>query len=186
MCSTCGCGQPDDAVTIKMAGEEVKEHNHQHHDHKHEHDHSHPHHDHEHSHDHAHHDHDHHTVNLETDILQKNNLLAERNRGFFEGREIFVYNMMSSPGSGKTTLLEKTIMQLKEQASITIIEGDQQTMNDADRIAATGARVVQVNTGKGCHLDAHMVLHAVQKLNPERQSLLFIENVRQPGLSFAF
>ena len=110
-------------------------------------------------------------------VLGANETQAARNRDLFKLKKVWVLNMMSSPGSGKTTLLEKTIHKLKDQVPITIIEGDQQTMNDADRIAATGARVVQVNTGKGCHLDAHMVLHAVQKLNPDRQSLLFIENV---------
>ena len=118
MCSTCGCGQPDDAVTIKLAGEVNVDHT------TNDHEHGHHHHDHHHDHDHGH-GHEHHTVNLETDILRKNNLLAERNRGFFEGREITAYNMMSSPGSGKTTLLEKTILQLKEKIPITIIEGDQ-------------------------------------------------------------
>jgi hydrogenase nickel incorporation protein HypB len=179
MCSTCGCGQPDDAVKIQLAGEKVDalaageagghDGNHDHHGHEHHH-----HHGNGHGHEHHHHSH---TVNLEADILQKNNLLAERNRGFFDGRKIHAYNLMSSPGSGKTTLLEKTIQHIKDKVPMYIIEGDQQTMHDADRIAATGVQAVQINTGKGCHLDAHMVLHALQKIDPESNSLLFIENV---------
>jgi hydrogenase nickel incorporation protein HypB len=92
-------------------------------------------------------------------------------------KEVFALNMVSSPGSGKTTVLEQTIKKLKSDQELAIIEGDQQTTNDADRIAATGVPVVQVNTGKGCHLDAHMVLHAIEKLNLKSNSLLFIENV---------
>ena len=86
-------------------------------------------------------------------------------------------NLMSSPGSGKTTLLEKTILSLKEQTPVAVIEGDQQTMNDALRIESTGAPVVQVNTGNGCHLDAEMVMNATKKLDPVEGSVLFIENV---------
>jgi hydrogenase nickel incorporation protein HypB len=92
-------------------------------------------------------------------------------------RNILALNLVSSPGSGKTTLLEKTIKQVKEEMPLFIIEGDQQTFNDADRIEAAGAPVVQVNTGQGCHLDAHMISHAVEKLEPTEGSLLFIENV---------
>lgn len=171
MCSTCGCGQPDDAVKILLPGEENAEGSndkHQHHHHEHAHDH---HHDHSHSHDHGT------QIDLERNILQENNLLAERNRGFLMAKEVFALNMVSSPGSGKTTLLEQTIRLIKEEQEMAIIEGDQQTMNDADRIAATGVPVVQVNTGKGCHLDAHMVLHAIEKLQLKSNSLLFIENV---------
>lgn len=170
MCSTCGCSQPSDAVTIVKVGEE------QHHSHTHDHNHSH----------HAHH-HDppvgnghHHaptTIELEQDILQKNNLLAQRNRGYFEAKGILALNLVSSPGSGKTSLLERTIQDLKAEIPINVIEGDQQTMNDANRIAATGAQVVQINTGKGCHLDSEMVHQAVRKLKPADESLLMIENV---------
>jgi hydrogenase nickel incorporation protein HypB len=85
--------------------------------------------------------------------------------------------MVSSPGSGKTTLLEKTITDLKGKHSFYIIEGDQQTMNDAERIEATGAPVVQVNTGSGCHLDANMVNRAIKELQPENDSIMVIENV---------
>lgn len=175
MCSTCGCGQPDDAVKIILPGEEKDQ----------EHDQDHHHHGHHHHHDHGHHHGHHHDepghgsreLKLEQDILQQNNLLAERNRGFFMARNITAINLVSSPGSGKTTILEKTVQMLREEVPLAIIEGDQQTSNDADRIAATGASVVQINTGKGCHLDAHMVLHAVEKLDPETDSMLFIENV---------
>lgn len=116
-------------------------------------------------------------VEVEQDILQENNLLAQRNRGFFEGRNILAINLVSSPGSGKTSLLERTLTDLKTELSFAVIEGDQQTSNDADRIHATGTKVTQINTGKGCHLDAHMVLHAVQGMKLVPDSVLFIENV---------
>lgn len=116
-------------------------------------------------------------ITLEKDILHENNLLAQRNRGYFDAREVFAVNLVSSPGSGKTMLLEKTIEKLKGEVEIAVIEGDQQTSNDADRIRATGTKAVQINTGKGCHLDAHMVLHAIQELKPSQNSVLFIENV---------
>lgn len=171
MCSTCGCGQPDDAVKILMPGEENSENSNEHaHDHHHD--------DHSHSHDHDHHHHDHGTqIDLEKNILHENDLLAQRNRGYLEAKDVFALNMVSSPGSGKTTLLEESVKILKADHELAIIEGDQQSMNDANRIAATGAPVVQVNTGKGCHLDAHMVLHAIKKLDVKPKSLLFIENV---------
>jgi len=86
-------------------------------------------------------------------------------------------NLLSSPGSGKTTLLAQTISDLKESINMAVIEGDQQTANDAERIRATGVKAVQINTGKGCHLDAHMIAHALQKLQPQDDNLLFIENV---------
>ncbi|MBI2272358.1 MAG: hydrogenase nickel incorporation protein HypB [Bacteroidetes bacterium] len=116
-------------------------------------------------------------VDVEQDILQENNLLAQRNRGFFEGRNILAINLVSSPGSGKTSLLERTLTDLKSELNFAVIEGDQQTTNDADRIHATGTKVTQINTGKGCHLDAHMVLHAVQGMKLLPDSVLFIENV---------
>ncbi len=116
-------------------------------------------------------------INLEQDILQRNNLLAERNRGYFEAKNLFCLNLMSSPGSGKTTLLEETICRLKAKQPIYVIEGDQQTSNDADRIAALEIPVFQVNTGSGCHLEADMVNHAVKHLNPKEGAILFIENV---------
>ena len=116
-------------------------------------------------------------IRVEQDILSRNNLLAERNRGYFEALGIFCLNLMSSPGSGKTTLLEATIRRLKEKKALYVIEGDQQTSNDADRIAALEVPVFQVNTGTGCHLDAAMVNHAVKHLGPVTGSVLFIENV---------
>jgi hydrogenase nickel incorporation protein HypB len=109
--------------------------------------------------------------------LNQNNLLAERNRGFLEAKDIFALNLVSSPGAGKTTLLEKTIKDTSTEVHYSVIEGDQQTMNDAERIQATGAPVVQVNTGSGCHLDAQMVNQAVKKLEPRPNSILLIENV---------
>lgn len=149
MCGTCGCGE------------------HHHHDH-----------DHDHGHEHHHHHHDEgKVITLEQDILQRNSLLAERNRGYFEAKEIFCLNLMSSPGSGKTTLLEETVRRLKDKLPLSVIEGDQQTSNDADRIAALDIPVFQVNTGTGCHLEADMVNHAVKHLSPASGSILFIENV---------
>lgn len=116
-------------------------------------------------------------IRLEQDILQKNQLLAERNRGYFEARGITAFNLVSSPGSGKTTILERTLADLHPDTPCFVIEGDQQTSCDADRIKATGVPVVQINTGKGCHLDAEMVHAAVKHLDPVQDSLLFIENV---------
>ena len=169
MCDTCGCGEGSRTV-IRMPGE--SEHTHDHH-HDHDHDHSH---DHEHDH-HHHHTHDHKRVEVETDIMAQNSLLAERNRGFFEARNIFAINLMSSPGSGKTTLLERTITDLKKDINFFVIEGDQQTVNDAARIEATGAKAIQVNTGNGCHLDADMVNAATKRIDPDNGSVLMIENV---------
>jgi hydrogenase nickel incorporation protein HypB len=133
-------------------------------------------------HSHHHHSHDPHIsasrmVRIETDILGKNNEYAARNRALFVERNILVLNLVSSPGSGKTTLLTRTLTDLKSSLPIAVIEGDQQTSNDADRILATGVPAVQINTGKGCHLDAHMVGHALGKLDLQNDSLLFIENV---------
>lgn len=150
MCGTCGCSE-------------------HHHSHDAEADHS-------HAHGHEHPSAGQRTViAIEQDILMRNNLLAERNRGYFEARKLFVLNLMSSPGSGKTTLLEETIRRLKGERPIYVIEGDQQTSNDADRIAALDVPVFQVNTG--CHLDAAMVHHAVGHLDPAEGAILFIENV---------
>lgn len=116
-------------------------------------------------------------IDVEQDILYQNNLLAERNRGYFEAKNILALNLVSSPGSGKTSLLERTLREMGSTIDFAVIEGDQQTSNDADRIHATGTKVVQINTGKGCHLDSHMVLHAVQGMKPKDNSVLFIENV---------
>jgi hydrogenase nickel incorporation protein HypB len=175
MCDTCGCGQPGQVVTFTKPGEQSHSHLHTHdHDHNHEH-----HHHHEQDHDHPHtHDHDHgRSIEVEQDVLSKNNLLAERNRGYFEAKNILALNLVSSPGSGKTTLLERTITDLKKDVSFSVIEGDQQTMQDANRIDAVGSPVIQVNTGNGCHLDAEMINNAVKELKPADNSALMIENV---------
>ena len=127
---------------------------------------------------HRHHAHeDSRTIRLELDILAKNNAYAYENRKFFAERGILALNLVSSPGSGKTALLVKTIEMLGERLRSFVIEGDQQTANDADRIRATGAPAVQINTGKGCHLDAHMVGHALETLAPAEGAAVFIENV---------
>lgn len=116
-------------------------------------------------------------VDLERDILSQNQLLAERNRGYFSAKNILALNLVSSPGSGKTALLEKTLADLQGKLPFVVIEGDQQTTNDADRIAATGVPVAQINTGKGCHLDAAMVQQALHSLRPPEEAVVFIENV---------
>jgi hydrogenase nickel incorporation protein HypB len=187
--------------------EHTHEHSHGHghmhdHAHPHEHDHNHDHqHDHQHTHEQGHtHEHPHThlhassealalepahaharehgtSVTLEKDILAKNQLLAERNRGWLAGRSILALNLVSSPGAGKTTLLERTIRDLGDALPLTVIEGDQATLNDAERIRATGARVVQINTGTGCHLDAGMVSRALTQLDPPLRSVVMIENV---------
>ena len=114
---------------------------------------------------------------VEQNILSENNLIAARNRGYFEAKSVFVLNMVSSPGSGKTTLLEKTLFNLKSRLPIAVIEGDQQTDNDADRIRKLDIPCIQINTQNGCHLDAAMIHRAVKKMNLQDNSLLFIENV---------
>jgi hydrogenase nickel incorporation protein HypB len=116
-------------------------------------------------------------VQIEQDILSKNNAYAAENRKRLAARGIFTLNLVSSPGSGKTTLLVKTIEMLTGRQRVAVIEGDQQTSQDAERIRATGAPAIQINTGKGCHLDAHMVGHAMGKLDLPEGSLLMIENV---------
>jgi hydrogenase nickel incorporation protein HypB len=192
MCDTCGCGKPDNEVRISKPEEQDSQHKHSHqHSHRHSHDgdeHTHEHsHEYFHSHDHEHldeghekEDHDHYhgrQITVEQDVMSRNNLLAERNRGYFEAKGIVVVNLVSSPGSGKTKLLERTIRELKDKMSFYVIEGDQQTMNDANRIHKTGVPVVQINTGEGCHLDADMINKAVKKLDPADHSVLMVENV---------
>jgi hydrogenase nickel incorporation protein HypB len=117
------------------------------------------------------------TISIERDILSKNDAFAAANRTRLRNAHTFALNFVSSPGSGKTSLLVRTITDLRHRWPIAVIEGDQQTSRDADRIRATGAPAVQVNTGKGCHLDAHMVGHALDHLPLEPGGLLFIENV---------
>ncbi|GAB7070297.1 hydrogenase nickel incorporation protein HypB [Mycobacterium hodleri] len=158
MCATCGCG--DDGAVITIAGETAP------HDHHHPHPHPHP-------HDHPHTE----TVTLEQKVLAKNDALAHRNRQWLAEREILALNVTSSPGAGKTTVLEHTIRRLGTRHRVSVIEGDQETLLDANRITAAGARAVQVNTGAGCHLDAAMIERALRALDPEPSSLLFIENV---------
>lgn len=115
-------------------------------------------------------------IEVEADILAKNDTYAQLNRGRLFDLGALALNLVSSPGSGKTTLLCKTIEALGD-APLAVIEGDQQTTNDADRIRATGAKAIQVNTGKGCHLDGHMVGHAMDHLDLRPGTMLFIENV---------
>lgn len=116
-------------------------------------------------------------VKIERDILEKNNRYATANRRYLSERGVLALNLVSSPGSGKTTLLVKTIQMLRDKIPMAVIEGDQQTDHDAARIRATGVPAIQINTGKGCHLDAHMIGHALQQLSLQSNSLLFIENV---------
>lgn len=135
---------------------------------------------HDHHHDHGH-DHGEHLpgvkISIETDILAKNNRYAAGNRNLFQRNGVFALNLVSSPGSGKTTILERTLADLSPKLRCAVIEGDQQTDNDARRIAATGVPVRQINTGAGCHLDAHMVGHALEELPVDDLDILFIENV---------
>ena len=178
MCLTCGCGNNDDVKVLTLDAHDHSHHDHHHHDHEH--------------HDHEHHDHDHShqladavqrptpsTENLIIGeaILAKNDHLAQHNREWFTERSITALNLMSSPGSGKTSLLERTIAEFGDARPVCVIEGDQETTFDAERIRRAGARAVQVNTGAGCHLDAPMVQSAVQALDPKPGSWLFIENV---------
>jgi hydrogenase nickel incorporation protein HypB len=183
MCGICGCGQPDGTVKIRKINADHA-HDHEHHHEVEHHHHAHHHHGHEQGHHHAPYQHQSGSfqpgktvLQIEQDILGKNNLLAERNRGYFEAKNILTLNLVSSPGSGKTALLERTLADLKDELPCYVIEGDQQTSNDANRIAATGAEVVQINTGKGCHLEADMIHDALKQLKPSENSLLFIENV---------
>jgi len=187
MCTVCGCG----AGETRMEGDEHVDH-HVHADGtSHSHGHAHGHHSHEHAkgvgadidygngpaHAHAPGMSQSRMVQIEQDILSKNNAYAHANRSWFDERGILALNLVSSPGSGKTTLLVKTIGKLKDQVTINVVEGDQQTSNDAQRIRATGVAALQINTGKGCHLDGHMVGHAMERLKPSDESLFLIENV---------
>jgi hydrogenase nickel incorporation protein HypB len=117
------------------------------------------------------------TIAVEQEILGKNDLIAAQNRGWFAGRNTLALNFVSSPGAGKTTLLIRTINDLKKEIPINVIEGDQETLNDAEKIKATGCQVIQINTGKGCHLDASMVKRGYTELNPPLHSIVAIENV---------
>jgi len=186
MCTVCGCG------TGPSMGRTGSENHAETHTHEHDRDHS-------HAHPHGRHHHDHveasldfgkgdagvnlpgvsqqRTIRIERDILSKNNAFAHANRVRLRRTGTFALNFVSSPGSGKTSLLVRAVNDLKARWPVAVIEGDQQTDRDAQRIRATGAPAVQINTGKGCHLDAHMVGHALDHLRLAAGSLLFIENV---------
>ena len=129
------------------------------------------------AHEHHHHEKESRKQKVEQDILSRNDLMAERNRGYFEAKNITCFNIVSSPGSGKTSFLEKTLELLQRRYPVAVIEGDQQTSNDADRIKALNIPCLQINTENGCHLDANMIHEAVTDLKPESNSILFIENV---------
>jgi hydrogenase nickel incorporation protein HypB len=207
MCTVCGCGttsvEGDKAHAHGHDHPHAHDHDHTHHAHHHHHGHDHGGHAHGDDQGHAHHDHGHapaqegstmdfgagpagahvaglsqdRLIRMERDILAKNNDYARQNRLRLAHAGAFALNFVSSPGSGKTSLLVRAISDLREHFAIAVVEGDQQTSNDAERIRATGAPAVQINTGKGCHLDAHMVGHALDKLKLESPGLLFIENV---------
>ena len=186
MCTVCGCG------TGPSMGRTGSENHAETHTHEHDRDHS-------HANPHGRHHHDHveasldfgkgdagvnlsgvsqqRTIRIERDILSKNNAFAHANRVRLRRTGTFALNFVSSPGSGKTSLLVRAVNDLKARWPVAVIEGDQQTDRDAQRIRATGAPAVQINTGKGCHLDAHMVGHALDHLRLAAGSLLFIENV---------
>jgi hydrogenase nickel incorporation protein HypB len=161
MCATCGCGGAG------VVGDGAVHHHH----HR----------------QHGGHDHDHHhassaadqhrVIQIERNILAKNAEYAAANRTRFAAAGVTAFNVMSSPGSGKTTLLVRAITDLRCRYPVAVIEGDQQTSNDAERIRSTGTPAVQINTGKGCHLEAHMVGHALDELPLAAGGLLFIENV---------
>ena len=183
MCAICGCdGEVKPSVLDLQTGQrapiEQPAHEHVHADgtrHSHPHEHAHDRHGHNHHHDHAP---DLGTmVALEARILAKNDALAQKNRGWFLGREILALNLVSAPGAGKTTLLERTIRDLQGELPLYVLEGDQATANDGERIRAAGGHVVQINTGTGCHLDALMVARGLAELKPGPGSVLLIENI---------
>jgi hydrogenase nickel incorporation protein HypB len=195
MCVSCGCGndakarvegEHDQHEHVLADGTRVRHTHGAHAGHEHDHDHEgHHHHSHDHSHEHRHeHTHAAHRrevptelVELETALLDKNQRIAERNRGWFAGRGVVALNLMSSPGAGKTSLLVRTLQSLGQEIAMAVIEGDQETSADAERIRATGAAAIQINTGAGCHLEADMIERAVRQLAPAPGSVLFIENV---------
>jgi hydrogenase nickel incorporation protein HypB len=159
VCATCGCGGSPLVLDA----------------HEHEHEHAHPH-EHHHSGQHPH-EHTPRLLSLEQDLLAKNDRLAAQVRTWLRGHGILALNLLSAPGAGKTTLLERTIRELSTTAPVSVLEGDQETSRDADRVRAAGARALQINTGTGCHLDAAMVEAGLRALAPPERSLLFIENV---------
>lgn len=165
MCQECGCGNGGGDVKI---GAHV--HGHEHH-HGHEHGHGH--------HDHGDHGHAHgkQTVSLNRSLMEKNSLLAERNRGFFKAKKLLVLNVVSSPGSGKTTFIRETAARLGANLRVGVIVGDLATDNDAARLRTAGIPVVQITTGTVCHLDADMVYRAAGQLDLDQLDVLVIENV---------
>jgi len=165
MCTTCGCGNSERDVKIYRPGQYETLENGIFRSGM------------PHSHEHTHTSAEQRVVEIERDILDSNNRLAERNRGYFEAKELVVFNLVSSPGSGKTTLLEETVRRLATEFPIYVIEGDQQSENDAHRIAALDVPVIQINTGEKCHLDAEMIHEAIVQLSPVTGGLVFIENV---------
>jgi hydrogenase nickel incorporation protein HypB len=196
MCGHCGCGDETAATVLNLqTGKETAiKRNEREHDHPNAHGHFHDHsHDHDHGHQHVHaegsprrHSHAHdpgaaapagEILTLEARILAKNDAVAEKNRAWFKGREILALNLVSAPGAGKTALLERTIRDLKDELRLYVVEGDQATANDGERIRAAGAPAVQVNTGSGCHLDADMVARGLRELKPAPGSMVMIENV---------
>nr|WP_031405772.1 hydrogenase nickel incorporation protein HypB [Thiomonas sp. FB-Cd] len=169
MCTECGCGEG----AVRIEGHEHSHDDAHHHEHEHVH-----------VHEHGQAQHAHaaglqpdRKVRVERDILAKNDSYAAVNRSWLAERGILALNLVSSPGSGKTTVLTRTVAALKSEMPVSVMEGDQETSLDAERIRATGVPAVQINTGKGCHLDAHMVGHALHALLPAEASVLFIENV---------
>lgn len=116
-------------------------------------------------------------VLIERNVLDRNDRLADFNRGWLAGRRVLALNLVSSPGAGKTTLLERTVRDLAGEYPVSVIEGDQETDNDARRIRAAGCRAIQINTGVACHLDAAMVSRALDELDPALGSIVFVENV---------
>jgi hydrogenase nickel incorporation protein HypB len=192
MCKDCGCGLPGENPAGVSAHQHEHTHEHVHvhvhgpgHHHGHDHTHSHTHsHTHEHSHDEAGHEHVHErggearrTVEVRRAILEKNDRLAERNRGFFRARGLLVLNVLSSPGSGKTTFIGESIHKLASDLKTGVIVGDLATDNDAQRLRESGAPVVQITTGTVCHLEAEMVARALKRLDLAGLELLIIENV---------
>ena len=190
MCQECGCGivgevningTPASKIASALAEGLAHSHagsdQHQHAGHEHEHEHAHDH-DHPHDHDHGHgHDHGHQTISLHQPLLQKNDLLAERNRGFFKAKGLLVLNVVSSPGSGKTAFIQRTASSLGKRLRTGVVVGDLATDNDAARLRSSGVPVVQITTGTVCHLEAEMVARAVTKLDMDALDLLIIENV---------
>lgn len=167
MCAVCGCGTGEMRLE---AGHPALGHEPGHHDHDHGHGHAHGAHNHEHGEQSR-------VVKVEQDLLAKNDAYAAANRASFNTMGVLALNLVSSPGSGKTSLLVETVNRLNGELPVAVIEGDQQTSNDAERIRATGAPAIQINTGKGCHLDAHMIGHAFDHLKLAAGAVLFIENV---------